>query len=235
MRKRASTATRTTASDPRPSCEADFLHGEVSNLGAENAQAASFRRQSRLLRRPIPMLLEIGIAREQQSHVVGLGASGRECSAGACGQSGLGAEPANQFLLDDGGDRRLVEGIHRLIERADDDLRGQSGQEGRAVQVGGGAGMADEDRIRDDRAQRGGDLLGGSGDVGKQAGGDQFCQGRGIPTVVGRFGQRGADDLSGLRHETLVQSLAFLGGCQKLRFEQACLIPHSASVVRRDA
>jgi hypothetical protein len=57
--------------------------------------------------------------------------------------------------------------------------------------------MADEDRIRDDCAQRGDDLLRRSGDVGKKAGGDQICQSGGILAVIGCAGQRSADHLSG--------------------------------------
>ena len=61
------------------------------------------------------------------------------------GQSGFGAEPANQFLLDNGGDGRLIKRIHRLIQRADHDFRGQSGEQGRTVQMRGDVRMADID------------------------------------------------------------------------------------------
>ena len=105
------------------------------------------------------MLLQESVPRQQESHVVGLGASGGEGAVRGGGQSGLGAQPAHQFLFDDGGDRGLIERIHGLIECADNDFCGERREQRRAMQMSDGSRIADGNRIRNDGAQGGGDLV----------------------------------------------------------------------------
>src|ERR1700675_4115857 len=107
----------------------------MCDLGAKDAESASLGWKARFVRGPIPMLPQKSVASQQETHVVRLRATGGESSIGVCGKAGLCAEPANQLLLYHGSNGRLVEGIHRLVERADHDLGGERGQQRRAMQV----------------------------------------------------------------------------------------------------
>ena len=134
----------------------------------------------------------------------------------ACAQS-----QRSNFLLDKRGDRRLIERIHRLIQRADHHLGGQSGQQRRTMQVRGRVGMVEDHRVRDHSAQRGGDFLQRPCGVRKKISTDQAGQGRCGLARIRLVGQRRADNLGGLRSKPLVQLFTSRGRRQELRFEQA--------------
>src|SRR5450759_2134817 len=89
------------------------------------------------------------------------------------------------------------------------------------MQVCGCVGVGDGYRVRDDRAQRSGDLFRRAWGLGKKISADKACQSAGVLTVISRIRQRRADNLSGLRDKPLVSIVTFFGGNQEFGFEQA--------------
>ena len=166
-----------------------LFYCEVRDLGAKNTHAASIRRKSGFLGGPVPVLLQKRIPRQQEGHVVGLGASGSKGAVGGCGQSGLCAQPVDQFLFDDRRDGSLIERVHGLVESADNDLCGKSGQQRRTMQVRDGVGMVDVHRMVDHCAQGRGDLFGGGRLLRKKVSGHQTVESGGVLAVIGDAGE----------------------------------------------
>ena len=99
------------------------------------------------------MLAKASITSKEQAHVIRLRATGGEGSVCGRWESGFRTKPSDHRLLDDGGDGSLIEGIHRLIEGADDYFGCEGGEKRRTVQMRGRAGMADRNGICHDGAK----------------------------------------------------------------------------------
>ena len=127
-------ARTTTLSSPSPSSRADFCTREVAVGRGQDPQPAE------------RLALEVA-AGQHQGLQVRLRAAAGEDAVGGLAEADPAGGPVDEVALDEGAADALVEGVHRAVDRRDEELGEQGRYDDRAVEVRGVRRLVEPHRV----------------------------------------------------------------------------------------